>query len=97
MAVTAVSGTYQCAEIAKIALGFGMDAPMALHPSVYAFVWIAFIGFPCPKKIAGIRSAISVALRQRGHSEAGRRGEHRRACPRRRGSSHLDRGVDHHG
>jgi hypothetical protein len=53
--VTPVPGTYQCADTASTAFGRGMDLPIDAHPSVYLFVAKAFIGLPCPKKIAGIR------------------------------------------
>src|SRR5260370_9666381 len=52
--VTAVSETYQCAEMQRIALGRGSDLPILLQPSVYWLRSRAFIGFPCPRKIAGI-------------------------------------------
>jgi hypothetical protein len=32
--VTPISGTYQCAEIDRIALGFGISAPIRRHVSV---------------------------------------------------------------
>jgi hypothetical protein len=35
-----------------------MVCPKAVHPAVHAFVAKAFIGLPCPKKIAGIRVLI---------------------------------------
>src|SRR5689334_17543829 len=51
--VTPVSGTNQCAETLRMALGQAMRAPICFHPAVYSFELNAFIGFPCPKKIAG--------------------------------------------
>src|SRR5664279_697896 len=56
--VTAVPGTNQCAEIARIARGLGVRSPMLRHASVYALLEIAFMGLPCPKKIAGIGSSV---------------------------------------
>ena len=53
--ITAQNDTYQCADTASTAFGRGMDLPIDAHPSVYLFVAKAFIGLPCPKKIAGIR------------------------------------------
>src|SRR5712692_10301926 len=52
--VTAVSQAYQCAEIHRIAFVRGSDLQILLEPSVYALRSRAFIGFPCPRKIAGI-------------------------------------------
>src|SRR5216684_4209131 len=52
--VTAVSETYQCAEMQRIALGRRSDLPILLQPSVYSLRSRAFIGLPCPKKIVGI-------------------------------------------
>jgi hypothetical protein len=54
MAVTAVSGTNQCAEIASTARGRGIPAPISRHARVHSFSSRAFIGFPWPKKSAGI-------------------------------------------
>jgi hypothetical protein len=51
--VTPVSGTYQCAEIERIAVGRRSRSPIARHASVHAFRSSAFIGFPWPKKMAG--------------------------------------------
>jgi len=53
--VTAASSMYQCADTQRIAFGFGSFAPIEAHCSVYGFRSSAFIGFPCPKKMAGIR------------------------------------------
>jgi hypothetical protein len=57
--VTPVPGTYQCAEIERIALGLRVCAPMRRQASVYPLVMTAFMGLPCPKKIAGISSGTS--------------------------------------
>jgi hypothetical protein len=62
--VTPVPGTYQCAEIERIALGLGVCPPIRRQASVYPLLVTAFMGLPCPKKIAGIRSGTSVFLRQ---------------------------------
>src|SRR5580704_14556055 len=63
--VTPVSGTNQCAETLRIALGRSTRSPICFHASVYSFVRSAFIGFPCPKKIAGslfMRNLWKIAL-----------------------------------
>lgn len=52
--VTAVAFTYQCAEMARTARGFGAVWPKVRHAAVYRFCSSAFIGLPCPKKTAGI-------------------------------------------
>src|SRR5580698_5489546 len=57
--VTPVSGTNQCAEIARIAFGLATLAPMRCQPSVYGLVSSAFRGLPWPKKIAGSISPMS--------------------------------------
>jgi hypothetical protein len=54
MAVTWVPSRYQWAETHSTALGRGRDVPIALHPSENGFRSMAFIGLPCPRKIAGI-------------------------------------------
>src|ERR1700692_474312 len=46
---------YQCAEMHRMALGRGRLAPIVAHVSVYWLRDRAFIGLPCPKKMAGIR------------------------------------------
>jgi hypothetical protein len=51
--VTSVWATYQCAEIERIAHGLGISLPKALQAAVYGLLSNAFIGLPCPKKIAG--------------------------------------------
>jgi 2-dehydropantoate 2-reductase len=51
--VTPVPGTYQCAEMHRIAFGLGMEFAIADHPRVYALSASAFMGLPWPKKIAG--------------------------------------------
>src|SRR6185503_11541743 len=49
-----VAGRYQCAETQSTARGRGRSLPMDAQPSVQG-LWIsAFIGLPCPKKMAGI-------------------------------------------
>jgi hypothetical protein len=45
-----------------MALGLGTDRPNARQAAVYRLVSSAFIGLPCPKKIAGIRVAITTLL-----------------------------------
>jgi hypothetical protein len=45
-AVTAVAGTYQCAEMHTIARGRRIDCPNADQPSVNALRASAFIGLP---------------------------------------------------
>src|SRR5665213_629901 len=55
IAVTATPGINQCAEIIRIARGFSMEAPTEAHARVYWLDVSAFIGFPCPKKIAEVR------------------------------------------
>src|SRR5688572_10691080 len=54
IAVTRVAGRYQCAETQSTARGHGMFLPMDAQPSVQAFCVSAFIGLPCPKKMAGM-------------------------------------------
>ena len=61
MAVTEIPGMNQCAEMESIARGRGRLAAMADHALVYAFDSKAFIGLPCPKKIAGMRSLMTEA------------------------------------
>ena len=41
-----------------MALGTGVRSPMSRHPLVYALSIRAFMGLPCPKKMAGSVSAI---------------------------------------
>lgn len=60
LTVTPVSGTNQCAEIERMARGRTVSAAIRRHPSVYSLFITAFIGLPCPKKIAGRMSAIVV-------------------------------------
>src|SRR5688500_9764456 len=56
IAVTAVFGTYQWAEMLRTTRGLaGSAAPIADHPFVYELRDSAFIGFPCPTNTAGIR------------------------------------------
>src|SRR5690349_3706822 len=54
IALTSVAGKYQCADTQTIARGRGIDLPIMAQPLVQSFCWSAFIGLPCPKKIAGI-------------------------------------------
>jgi hypothetical protein len=56
--VTKVPGRYQWAEIESTARGRRMCLPMVAQPSVQALCDKAFIGLPCPKKMAGIGFAI---------------------------------------
>ena len=63
IAVTAVSGTYQCAEIIRIAFGLGNAPASRVQASAYRPP-SAFIGLPCPKKIAGARGMNSLILRR---------------------------------
>lgn len=58
LTVTPVPGTNQCAEIERMARGRAMSVAMRRHPFVYALFINAFMGLPCPKKIAGSMSAI---------------------------------------
>jgi len=48
IAVTAVSPTYQCAEIARIARGRGPMAALRRQASVCRFASSVFIGLPWP-------------------------------------------------
>src|SRR5690349_1906656 len=54
IAVTAVALTYQCADTARIARGFGADAPKPRQASVKRLRSSAFIGLPWPRNAAGI-------------------------------------------
>ena len=45
-----------------MALGLRVSPPMRRQASVYPLVITAFIGLPCPKKIAGISSGMRVIL-----------------------------------
>ena len=54
--VTAVAPTYQCAEMARIARGTGIDRAASAHAMVCRFGWSAFIGLPWPTKSADMRS-----------------------------------------
>src|SRR5689334_23072294 len=66
IAVTAVYGTYQCAEMATTARGFGIDVPMFRHARVYSFSARAFMGLPCPTKIAGRRGTVLTTVLREG-------------------------------
>src|SRR5688500_3011304 len=55
IAVMRVPGRYQWADMHTIAFGFAVSRPIRDHASVNEFCWIAFIGFPWPKKMAGMR------------------------------------------
>src|SRR5260221_6993627 len=107
--VTPVSGTNQCAEIDRMALGRTIVWPIRFHASVYSFFSKAFMGLPWPKKIAGsIMGVISMyALRRLGtrrsfHQERRRRDhraedreDHDRVQVAQHGRLALQRTVDH--
>ena len=60
IAVTAVPGMYQCAEIARTARGLGTSpAPSVAQERVQIFSSNAFIGLPCPMKTAGSRAPMA--------------------------------------
>src|SRR5215213_2755002 len=59
IAVTKVPGTYQWAETHSTALGRGTSSPILAQALVYSLTSRAFIGLPCPKKIAGMGLVIS--------------------------------------
>ena len=61
IAVTAVYGTYQCADIDSTARGFAIDVPMLRQARVYALSARAFMGLPCPTKMAGKRETVLTA------------------------------------
>jgi hypothetical protein len=63
MAVTIVPGKYQCAETQSTARGRDSVAPILAQDCVYSLRASAFIGLPCPKKMAGIVSTIFVTPR----------------------------------
>lgn len=63
LAVTAMAGMYQCAETITTARGLGTLRPICAHASLYLFLVIAFIGFPCPKNTAGMRCAMRIYIR----------------------------------
>src|SRR5215472_1552396 len=61
IAVTAVPGMYQWAEIASTARGLGVSpAPSAAQARVQGFSCKAFIGLPCPRKTAGSRTLMTL-------------------------------------
>jgi len=62
IAVTKVAGKYQWADTESTALGRRISFPIAAQPSVQALCINAFIGLPCPKKIAGIGFVIFILL-----------------------------------
>ena len=62
--VTPVSGTYQCAEIDRIALGRLVLLADPPPGAVYVLLRKAFIGLPWPKKIAGIGSTMVFSFLQ---------------------------------
>src|SRR5678816_4150661 len=62
IAVTKVAGRYQCAETHSTARGRGISFPIAAQPFAQALCIKAFIGLPCPKKIAGIGFVILLLL-----------------------------------
>src|SRR5689334_4004912 len=76
--VTPVPGTNQCAETQRMARGRGISRPKADHASVYRFRLSAFMGFPCPKKMAGSILAHYDAAQTR-RSSPGRTGTRRTA------------------
>jgi hypothetical protein len=55
IAVTAVPGTNQCAEITAILRGRGSDAPSAFQARLNGVSVMAFIGLPWPTYTAGKR------------------------------------------
>src|SRR5258708_35643760 len=69
IAVTAVPSVYQCADMHRMALGFGMELPSHRQDSVYWLRSSVFIGLPCPKHTTGIlefsRRIAVVLLRDR--------------------------------
>src|SRR5208337_787819 len=54
IAVTNVPRVSQCAEMQRMACGFGSSLPIAFHPLLNLFSSMAFIGLPCPTKSRGI-------------------------------------------
>lgn len=54
MAVTFVPRVYQWAEMQTIALGLGNEAAKARHAAAKPLDEMAFMGLPCPTKIAGM-------------------------------------------
>jgi hypothetical protein len=66
LTVTAASSMYQWADTESIPFGRGKLAPIAAQRFVKWFTSSAFIGFPCPRNSAGIRSAMVVAILLRG-------------------------------
>src|SRR5690606_37498385 len=62
IAVIARDGTYQCAEMARIARGRGAAAPNARQASVKRLRSSAFIGLPWPRKAAGIRGEEAIGI-----------------------------------
>jgi hypothetical protein len=62
IAVTAVALMYQCAETTRMARGRGTDEPKLRHAWVYRLSSKAFIGLPCPRNAAGIRSVRAAVL-----------------------------------
>src|SRR5690349_1548913 len=60
IAVAAVLGMNQCAEIARMARGRGTDAPSSRQARVKRLDSSVFIGLPCPMKAAGMRVGVSI-------------------------------------
>src|SRR5271155_6267198 len=58
--VTATAGTYQCADMARIALGRGRCSPIRRHAAVQALWLIAFMGLPWPRNKAGRGFAMTI-------------------------------------
>src|SRR6266568_5530581 len=54
IAVTAVPSVYQCADMHRMALGFGIELPSRRQDSVYWLRSSVFIGLPWPKNTLGI-------------------------------------------
>src|SRR4030095_1254978 len=66
IAVTAVTFTYQCAEMARIARGGGTLAPKLAQAAEKRFRSNAFIGLPCPRNTAGMSRPAHENLVRRG-------------------------------
>src|SRR5674476_1304587 len=58
IAVTNVPLVSQCAEIQRIAFGFGSVLPSSLQFCTNSFSLMAFIGLPRPIKSTGIRTVL---------------------------------------
>jgi hypothetical protein len=62
MIVTAGTFVSQCAEMHKIARGFGNFSPYARHAREYFVSSIAFMGLPCPMNAAGHKACMLPAI-----------------------------------